>query len=280
MPRIGCHVSIAGGVSKAVERAVARECECIQIFTTSPRAWKHQTHRAEEVQAFREGVKRFHLAPVVVHASYLVNLASTQTWLYRRSITMLAETCRWAERLGCASVIIHVGHCADTAMAGGLRRAGRALKAVLKNVPPGLTLSLEMTAGGKGSIGASFDHFAALLHEVRGDARVRVWLDTAHAFAAGYDLRNQEGVGRLLADLKRTVGLQRVAGAHANDSKTLLGSCVDRHENIGAGHIGTEGFRLVLQQAAFKRLPFILETPGFDGTGPDLRNMKVLRWLA
>ncbi len=280
MPRIGCHVSIAGGVSKAVTRAVERGCECIQIFTTSPRAWKHQTHKPEEVEAFRGGVKRHRLAPVVVHGSYLLNLASKQAWLLKRSIAMLAETFQWADRLGCASVIIHVGHCEEARMAEGLRCAGRALKAALKELPAGLTLSLEMTAGGTGSIGASFDHFTNLLHETGGDPRVRVWLDTAHAFAAGYNLRNQEGVGRLLADLRRTVGLQRVAGVHANDSRTPLGSRLDRHENIGSGHIGTQGFRLVLRQAAFRRLPFILETPGFDGTGPDRRNMRALRRLA
>lgn len=260
-------------------RAVERECECIQIFTTSPRAWKHQTHPGEEAAAFREGIAARKIAPVVAHGSYLINLSSGQTHLRERSASLLAETCRWAGEFGCGTVVVHVGHCEDAKMAEGLGRAARILRRVLKDAPPSISISMEMTAGGRGSVGASFDHFRAILDEAGGSPRLTVWMDTAHAFEAGHDLRGKDGLAEMLGDLDRAVGIGRLAGVHANDSRTGFGSRVDRHENIGEGEIGAAGFRTMLRHPVLRKLPFILETPGFDDTGPDLRNVRILRKL-
>ncbi len=278
-PRIGCHVSTAGGMAEAVERAKERGCECVQVFTTSPRAWKHQQHEAGQLAAFRAGMRSADIRPVVAHAIYLPNLATAKMSLWNKSVRNLAETCRWAHAAGAATVILHAGHCPPEEMSEGLARTARGLRAVLRDLPPGLTLSLEATAGGPTSVGGRPEHFRRILDLLHGDSRLRVWLDTAHLFAAGHDLRNGEGINRMLAEFRRTAGLKRLSGIHANDSKTPLGSRVDRHENIGRGSIGLKGFRLLVNHPLLRRLPFILEIPGFDNKGPDLRNMNLLKSL-
>jgi len=280
VPRIGCHVSIAGGVSKAIARAVERECDCIQVFTTSPKMWRHQSHEESEVAAFRAGLKEYGIAPAVAHAAYLINLASTNSGLFAKSVKHLSETGGWAGKLGCSAVIVHAGHAPDGEMAAGLKRVAQGLCEVLKGWPDGVALSLEMTAGGTSGVGSSFGHFSAVINEMDGDGRVGVWLDSAHAFEAGYDLRAAEGVERLVAESGSAGGWKRVNGMHANDSKTPLGSRLDRHENIGEGEIGDAGFRAMLANPSLRALPFILETPGHDGEGPDLEGVRRLKGLA
>jgi deoxyribonuclease-4 len=279
-PRIGCHVSIAGGLSQAIPRAIERGCECIQIFTTSPRSWKHQVHQDSEIAAFREGLARHGIVPAVAHAIYLLNPASPDVASREKSAAAISECAEWAARMGLSTVVLHAGHAMGEPEPAALKRVGAVLTLVLKDYPEGLTLSLETTSGGAGSIGGSFDHFAALLNETGGDVRIRVWLDTAHLFEAGYDLRTAPGLERLHSDIARTVGKDRIAGAHANDSKTELGSRVDRHENVGEGLIGDAGFRRILRDPFFRDLPYILETPGFDNKGPDRKNVDKLRYLA
>jgi deoxyribonuclease-4 len=238
----------------------------------------------------------------VGHAIYLINPASREPGLREKSAVALLESAGWAARMGLSTLILHAGHAIREPVSAALERAGSVLTRVLRDIPEGLTLSLETTSGGSGSIGGSFEHFAALLNETGGDARIRVWLDTAHLFEAGYDLRSSPGLGKLLADIDGNVGRDRISGAHANDSKTSLGSRVDRHENVGSGLIGEEGFRFILRHPFFRRLPFVLETPGFDPStgsgsnpergrkateskgfdnrGPDRKNMEIMRRLA
>jgi len=278
LPPIGCHVSAAGGISRAVERAVERGCECAQVFSTSPRAWKHQEHRSEEISLFRAGMARNGITPVVVHAIYLLNLSSEDTGLRNRSTTHLAETMKWAELLGASTVIIHTGHCPAESMPEGLERAASAIKSVLTDAPPGPTLSLEMCSGGATAVGSAA-HFRELLKMTGEHPRLRFWLDTAHAFGSGYDLRRSEGVERLVEEFEAAVGLPRLAGLHANDSKTDCGSLLDRHENIGEGKIGLEGFRHIISHPFLRTLPFIAETPGFNKDGPDKRNLDTLKEL-
>jgi len=278
-PRIGCHVSIAGGLAKAVTRAIERGCECLQIFASSPRVWRQRGHRPEEVAAFRLGLAHARIAPLFVHAAYLLNLASADPVLRRRSISLLARTCCSAHFLGASAVIVHCGSCDEHPMTAGLRRTARSLAETLRRVPHSVVVDLEMTSGRPGSIGGSLAHFAAILDLVHGEPRVRVFVDTAHAFAAGYDLRRPDGLLRLASGLAAFVGLDRVDGVHANDSKAPCGSRCDRHENIGEGHIGFAPFAAMMAHPAFRTLPFILETPGFDRLGPDLKNMRRLKAL-
>jgi len=278
-PRIGCHVSIAGGVSKAIERAGERECECIQIFTTSPRMWAHFTHEESEVAGFRAGVARLGLDPVVTHASYLLNLASPDEGLRARSAALLAATARWSAILGASAVVVHPGSCADFDGGACVSRVAETVRAAFAEWPAGVALALEQSAGGPTTVGSRFEHLMDIFAALGGDARLRVWLDTAHAFSAGHDLANQAGIDGLVAEVRRTTGWDRVAGVHANDSKEPLGSRVDRHENIGFGLIGDAGFRLLLRHEALRALPFLLETPGIDGEGPDLENVSRLKRL-
>lgn len=278
LPPIGCHISVAGGLSQAVERAVSRGCECIQVFSTSPRAWKHQAHSAEELSLFRAGIARNRIGPVVVHAIYLLNLSSRLSRLRNRSMKHLAETMKWAGLMGASTVIIHTGHCEQDSMKEGLKKASQCIKSVLSGAPAGVTLSLEMSSGGATAIGTA-EHFHEILHLTHGHNRLRFWLDTAHAFGAGYDLRNIQGVERLAEDFRRSVGTDRVSGLHSNDSKAYCGSLRDLHENIGQGKIGIGGFRTLVRHPFLRTLPFIAETPGFDGNGPDKRNLDALKRL-
>jgi len=278
LPPIGCHVSIAGGISQAVERAVSRGCECIQIFSTSPRAWKHQSHVDGEMSLFRSGLSQNGISPIVIHAIYLLNLASDQDLLRDRSMAHLAETMKWAGQLGASTVIIHPGHCPADSMKEGLKRASDCITTVLADSPPDVSLSLEMSSGGATAVGTA-EHFREILGLVRDNPRLRFWLDTAHAFGAGYDLREKEGVDRLVEDFRKAVGLERVAGLHANDSKVDCGSLLDRHENIGEGKIGLDGFRHLISHPFLRTLPFIAETPGFDQSGPDKQNLDILKRL-
>jgi len=276
MPLIGCHISMAGGAAKAVSRAVEREAEALQIFTTSPRAWAHQTHDADNLTAFRGGILG---KPVVVHGSYLMNFATTDLGLLKKSSAMLADTARWTAALGARTVILHPGQAVGADGSTGVERVAAGLKAVLKDWPAGVTLALEQSAGQKGSVGARLEDLRGVLDALDGDPRVAVWLDTAHAFGAGWDLRDAAGVDRFAGDIARAVGWDRIAGIHANDSKVGLGSKKDRHENIGLGLIGDAGFKALLGHPSFSRLPFILETPGLEGEGPDLPNMRRLKGL-
>jgi len=158
-------------------------------------------------------------------------------------------------------------------------RAAEVVRSVFTEWPAGVTLSLEQSSGGATTVGGKFEHLMDILAAVNGDPRLRIWLDTAHAFGAGHDIARPEGIERLVADVTRTAGWDRVAGVHANDSREALGSTRDRHENIGEGLIGNEGFRHMLGHEAFRKLPFIIETPGFDDEGPDLENVVRLKRL-
>jgi len=278
LPPIGCHVSVSGGLSQAVERAVSRGCECVQIFSTSPRAWKHQNHLPNEVSLFRSGMADKGIKPIIVHAIYLLNLSSDQTLLRERSMKHLGETLRWAGLLGASTVIIHTGHCAADTMNEGLKRASRCIRSVMADAPKDVTLSLEMSSGGTTAVGTA-DHFRQILELTNGHPRLRFWLDTAHAFGAGYNLCIKDGVENLVDDFRKAVGLKLVSGLHSNDSKADCGTLLDRHENIGQGKIGLAGFRLIVADPFLKTLPFIAEIPGFDQSGPDKKNLDILKRL-
>jgi hypothetical protein len=177
--RIGCHVSAAGGLSRAVPKAEARGCEAVQVFTTSPRQWRHQRHPEDQVAGFREGMARLGIAPVVVHASYLLNLATRDSALRAKSLDLLVETGRWSAAIGAAAVILHPGIADDVEGGPGVRRCAGAIRDALSAWPDGLSLSLEQSAGQRGTVGGTLDHFAAVLDALGGDPRISVWLDTA-----------------------------------------------------------------------------------------------------
>ena len=275
--RIGVHVSIAGGLCKAVERAQALGCRTMQIFSKSPRGWAARPLDSVDMQEARRWRRQAGISPFVVHASYLINLAATDPALYERSIDSLRNELERCEMMAADFLVVHVGS-AKNAQREPVARITRALRAVLGGSPWRTRVLLENTAGQRGEVGSRFEELAELLSSVGSD-RLGICLDTCHTFAAGYDLRTMPGVKKIVAQLRDTVGVASLHLIHANDSKKGLGCRVDRHEHIGKGQIGLSGFRALLAHPDIRRLPIVLETPK-TSDADDLRNLKTVRELA
>jgi deoxyribonuclease-4 len=277
--RLGVHVSIAGKLSESVERAHELGCNVMQIFSRSPRMWSAKALDPDEISRFRELREKFDIRPAVIHASYLINLATPEGELKRRSVEALADELDRADRLGVEYLVVHVGSCKDGGTAEGTERVREALAAVLSSGRWSTQLLLEDTAGERGDVGARLEEIGTILEGLPGGERVGVCLDTCHLFAAGYDITAPAGVERLAGLVKETIGLDRIKVVHGNDSKKGLNCRVDRHQHIGLGGIGLEGFRAWLNHPAFRAVPMILETPK-DTPEADPRNLKIIRRLA
>lgn len=276
--RLGAHVSISGSLDLAVDRAVALGCECLQIFYGSPRQWRIITYPDDVTARFVEKRSRAHLEPLVAHAAYLVNLAAAPRAYRRRSVESLLATLRGVERLEGMGAVTHLGSRMGAPRAAALRRVARSVSEALAATDRAMVI-LENSAGGGGSLGMSCEDLGAVLDCLHGDPRVGVCLDTAHLFAAGWDLRTPAGVDAMVGDVERSVGWARVRLLHLNDSAAPLGSRVDRHQNVGEGWIGLDGFRAIVSHPRIRSLPGIIETPGFDRSGPDRKNLARLRRL-
>jgi deoxyribonuclease IV len=288
MPRLGAHLSIAGGLPRAVDRAVASKCEALQIFTKSVGQWRARPLPPEEVAAFRASRERAGL-PVVAHNSYLINIAAAEPGLRAKSIAALGEELDRAEVLGLDGLVMHPGSYTSGTEAQGLRLIAQALRALLRERPQQrVKVLLEHTAGQGTNLGHRFEHLAAILERVDGSPRIGVCLDTCHLLTAGYDLCSEPGYDATFRDFDRIVGLDRLALFHLNDSKKPCGSRVDRHEHIGKGCLGLEPFRRIVNDSRFTHHPMVLETPKLDtpesrrrsDVDPwDRRNLKTLRSL-
>ena len=289
MPRLGAHMSIRGGLPRAVDRAVASGCAALQIFTKSAGQWRARPLPPEEVPAFRRRVRETAIRPVVAHNSYLINVAASDRTLRRRSIDALVEELDRAEALGLDGLVMHPGSYTSGSEAGGLRLIADAIAAVFAARPDGKTrLLLEHTAGQGTNLGHRFEHLAAIIDALGGTPRVGVCLDTCHLLTAGYDLCSREGYEETFRQFGRLVGFSRLKAFHLNDSKKPCASRVDRHEHIGKGCIGLEPFRWLLNDARFARLPMLLETPKLetrvtlrlsDVDPLDAMNLETLRTL-
>ncbi|HEV2284176.1 MAG TPA: deoxyribonuclease IV [bacterium] len=273
---IGAHVSIAGRVYDAIPRAIANGCECLQIFVGSPRQWRLIEYDPADVAEFRRRRARAGLDPLVAHASYLVNFATADPALFRRSVDSLAHTVRGMDALGGLAAITHLGSTLGARWEECCDRVALALSTVLRRSSRAMVL-LEGSAGG--TIGGTFEQLRDILDAAGRSPRLGVCLDTAHLFASGWDIRSPEGVAAMVDAFDRRVGLRWLRVLHLNDSKGALGSRLDRHENIGEGRIGRGGFRAVFGHPALRDLPGFIETPGFDRRGPDRRNVMTLRTL-
>jgi deoxyribonuclease-4 len=281
-------MSVAGGLPRAVERAVAHRCEAFQIFAKNASQWLGRTVPPEEVRAFRRAVETSGLGPVVSHGSYLINLATTNRALWQQSREAMGDELDRAEALGLLGVVLHPGCYTSGSEAQGLDLIAEGLRTLLARRRRRKTMViLEHTAGQGTALGATFEQIAYIIARLDGDPRVGVCLDTCHLLAAGYDIASPEGYAETFRLFGRLVGLDRLSLFHLNDSKRPLGSRVDRHEHIGRGHVGLEAFRRILNDRRFRRLPMLLETPKGEGraTGPivpdveDLRNLATLRAL-
>jgi len=276
--RIGIHTSIAGDIAGALELAHGLGANALQIFSSSPRMWTRGTGRIADVDAtrFRARRKELGLGPLVIHDSYLINLASANPVLRARSVQAFHQELVRAIALGADYLVAHPGCCgadrgvaqAVSAVAQGLRQAARGLKL------GDLQLLLENTAGQGTSIGSKFEELRGII-DACSDLPVGVCIDTAHLFASGWDIRTSEGLDKTLMALDRTVGLERILVVHCNDSKTPLGSRVDRHEHIGKGKIGLDAFVRILNHPLLAGRAFIAETP-IDNPGDDRRNVAAL----
>ncbi len=277
---IGAHVKSSGGVWNAVHNGTSLGCEAIQFFAGSPRTWAPTLYREEDAARFREARAASAIHFTVIHTIYLINLASEREDHVQRSIASLIGAVAAAEQLGVDAVVTHIGSHRGAGFAVGLERVREALAHILTETEGSpVRILLENTAGAGGTIGVTFGELGAIIEAAEGHPRLGVCLDTAHAFEAGYDLRTEAGLGDALTQLDDACGLDRLALLHLNDSKTPLGSNHDRHENIGEGEIGLEGFRHLVQHPALADLPGVLEVPGFAGDGPDRENIELLRGL-
>jgi deoxyribonuclease IV len=283
--RIGIHTSIAGGHLNALESAHKLGCNALQIFSASPRMWAGGPARITEVDAaaFRTRRGALGLGPLVIHANYLINLAAQQPMLRTRSIQAFHDELVRGVALGADFVVVHPGACGDCKPDQAARLAVDSVKQAAKNLPPtSLRILLENTAGMGTALGARLEELGEMLDALRA-LQVGACLDTAHLFAAGYDIKSEAGLASTLDLIDRAIGLDRVPIFHVNDSKIPLGGRVDRHEHIGKGKIGVEAFRRILTHprlsaAAPEGLPgraFLAETP-IDDPGDDRRNVAAL----
>jgi len=278
--RIGFHVSIAGGLPKAVRHALERGCTTLQVFCGSPRSWKLQARTAEEIEQFRLDRAAADLSPLSVHSCYLVNPCSPNPAVFAKSVSRLSAELGLAAAIGADYYVLHPGSHKGLATAWGVKRAAHALTLALRSAAGAPTILLENTASPHGP-GSEFLTLAALAEQVEGclpTVRVGLALDSCHAFCAGYDLRNESEVERLVADANKTIGLERLGLLHVNDAKDDPGSRRDRHEHIGRGTIGNKGLRNFLNHPALAALPLVLETP-WKSTATDRRNLKAVLGL-
>ncbi len=282
MAILGAHESIAGGLDKAIHRATAVGCDCVQLFTKNNNQWQAKSITPQQANEFRQALRESGLSHPVAHDSYLINLASPDRDLWKKSIDAFVQECQRADLLGLPYVITHPGAYTTSSLAHGIARIVQALNEVHAQTRGGKTeCLLETTAGQGTSIGWRFEHLAEILNRVKEPERLGVCVDTCHVFAAGYPFGSEKDYEETLNALEATVGLRWVKAVHLNDSKKECGSRVDRHAHIGQGQIGLEPFRLLVNDPRFARVPMYLETPkGMeDGVDLDVRNLGVLRGL-
>ncbi len=282
MAILGAHESIAGGYHKAVERAHHCGCDCVQLFTKNNNQWAGKEITPRQARQFRQAMARLGLSHAIAHDAYLINLASPQRVLWRKSIDAFVEELRRAAMLGIPYVVTHPGSFTSSSEARGLRRIAEALDEIhLQTRRVRTRCLLETTAGQGTSLGWRFEHLAAIFDGARDPHRLGVCFDTCHVFAAGYPMRTKRQYQATMETMDRAFGLERVKAFHLNDSRRELGSRVDRHEHIGHGRMGLQPFRQLLNDPRFREVPMYLETPKGqrDGVDWDVINLKTLRSL-
>ena len=273
---IGAHVSAAGGVEKSVKRALDIDAECIQIFASSPRTWKFKPIAEENASKFRAAASEASLGPTVLHASYLVAIGSSDPALVERSVQSLINHLQASEQLGALGLIFHPASHKGRGYDAIFDQFVSNVQTVLEAAPGESLLMLETSAGSGDHVGSKFEELGKLIKAVD-SPRVAVCLDTQHVWAAGYNIVDKDGLDATMDEFDRDIGLDLLRSVHANDSMRELGSSVDRHDNIGDGLIGEAGFVNVMSHPAFQDVPFYLEVPGVDKSGPDRPNVEALK---
>jgi len=278
---LGAHMSIGGGVHTAIERGCSIKCTAIQMFVKNNMQWFARPLTREEIRAFLNHRQRGELLSIFAHANYLINLAATNPQFHANSIRALSEELIRADQLELPFLVMHPGAHLSAGEEAGLEKIVTSINRVFRQIPKVKTrLALETTAGQGSCLGHRFEQIAYLIEKVREPERVCVCLDTAHVFAAGYDISTEVGAKKTFGEFDRVIGLERLAAIHVNDSKTARGSRVDRHQHIGKGQIGLDVFRFIMRDRRFRKTPKVLETPKNKDMGEDVENLKTLRGLA
>ncbi len=274
MRRLGVHTSISGGLHLSLERARELGCNTVQIFSHNPRGWALVSRGQDETALFTTLAKTYSIAPVFIHSSYLINLASADSVLLKKSVDMVTEELNIADTLGAGYVILHTGSASGDDPKTARKRASAALRKVSQSGSWKAGILLENTAGESGDITSRIEDLSAILKDVPGGLIAGICLDTCHAFAAGYHLSSKEGVDALAGDILKYLGRERVKLIHLNDSKGGVSSFADRHEHIGKGKIGLKGLRYLLRNPVFSEVPVILETPK-KSMEDDVTNLQI-----
>lgn len=278
--RLGAHMSIEGSVANALRRGASVGCETIQIFTKNSNRWEGRRPSPADREEFADLRRRLRIHPILAHTSYLINLASADPLIRRRSVLALVDEIERCEELELSCLVVHPGAHGGAGMEEGIAWIGQGLReAAGATAGARCRILLETTAGQGTSIGHRFEQLRSILDQPGAAPDLGVCLDTNHIFAAGYDIRTPETCGQTLAEFDRVIGLGRLAALHLNDSKRELGSRVDRHEHIGKGFLGREAFRLLLVDPRLAGLPAVLETPKNRECDEDRINLRLLRRL-
>jgi deoxyribonuclease IV len=277
---LGSHMSIAGGVHRAVERAASIGCTTMQMFVKNNNQWLGKALAAEDITTYKTLLRESRIGPVVVHDTYLINLCATDTTILQKSRTALKDELDRCEALDVEYLNFHPGSHMGAGETDGIQRIAESLN-LIHELTAGYRVKsvLETTAGQGTAIGYRFEHLRAIMDRVEQQERMAVCVDTCHIFAAGYDIVTERGYEQTFLDFDSIIGLQRLVAFHVNDAKRELGSRIDRHEHIGKGTIGKPGFRLLMNDDRFRNIPKILETPKGPEMKEDVHNMKVLKSL-
>jgi deoxyribonuclease IV len=275
---IGAHVSTSGGLAKAIERGTDLGCESIQIFNQSPRMWRPTRFGPEDFAAFREAMAASPVEAVVIHAVYLINCATKDTEMRKKSLTSLTHALRTGDGIGAAGVVLHPGAQKGEPHGPSMKRAAKVIAAALED-SESCPLLLEQTAGHKGLLGRDFDETAELIELAGAGDRLGLCLDSCHLFVQGYDITDAAHLGAVLDEADEKVGLDRLRCVHVNDAAAPLGSCRDRHANVGQGEMGKRGLAAFLSEPRFEGLPATLETPGPIKKGPDKKEVQAAKRL-
>jgi deoxyribonuclease IV len=275
--KFGAHISIAGGIDKAPTRAFKIGCECFQIFTRSPRGGNPPPLNKSVIEAFLKECSTYNFTDYYIHTPYFINLASENSRIRLSSILLVKEEIQRGSLIGAKYIVTHLGSARGSGESEGLRKVIDALKKILDTINYSNKLLIEVSAGQGEAIGDKFEELAEILDKV-GNPDLGICLDTAHIFATGYDLRTEEAVKKMLNEFSLTIGLDKLKLLHGNDSKVGLGERKDRHEHIGKGKIGNEGFRALINNPCLKGIDVIIETP-IDKVADDIQNLKKLKDL-
>ncbi|HEY6731309.1 MAG TPA: deoxyribonuclease IV [Solirubrobacterales bacterium] len=275
---IGAHVSTSGGLANAVQRGKERGCESIQIFHQSPRMWRPTNHGPDDFAAFREAMDASPVEAVIIHAVYLINCATKDKELRKKSLTSLTHALRVGDGIGARGVVLHPGSQKTDPLKPSLKRASKVIAAALKETDS-CPLLIEQTAGHKGLLARDFDQTAELIELAGSGKRLGLCLDSCHLFVQGYDITDEAHLGAVLDEADAKVGIERLGAVHVNDAAVPLGACLDRHANIGKGEMGKRGLSAFLSEPRFEGLPATLETPGPEKKGSSRAEVTLAKRL-